>query len=712
MLKTKLSLLTFIIAHNANAEISEPIDITDKSTMEHIVVTGSRIVENIDEVPSSVTVIDQKDLEQQLKISSDIQSLLAMNVPGISSGTGTSSNFGQTLRGRAALVMIDGVPQSTPLRNGSLGVKTLDPSIIERVEVIQGATSIYGNGAAGGIINYITKRPHSKDRFTLDTSLSSRFSAVKVEDSVGKKISSTASGTMDDLSYVLSLSVEKNGILRDAEGDALGTQYGLSEGKTENYFAKVNYQLDNDKSLGFTYNYYKSQQKTDWVDVIGNINAGEKTYAINDPVNRPVNAAPQGPRGNHNLQLKYTDTEIFNNTQLDLDVYNQTIENVFFYSTRLGNVDLGLEGGQSLIKSDKKGLRATFSSEFSFGENIDATFIYGLDALNDVTSQPLVDGRMWVPEMDMVNLAGFVQSKWIIHDDIIVKVGMRQEAIEINVEDYSTLKLCTSATVCSVSLAVAGDTIDFNATTYNLGLRYNAYEKFSPYISYSEGTDIPDLGSLLRSATVDDISLIHTEAGIVKNIETGFVSQFDNLRFELLAYKSRSDLGSKSTLDENTGIYITQRAPQEIWGYEGVVSYRVSRGLDVHVTYGYVEGKHTATDEYIGGRQISAPKATFVTNWRPNEQTKLSVSYLVVGDRDRFEQDDDGNYSGDEGAVKGYNIFNVSGSYTLNGWTLFAGIENLFNDDYFPARSQALTYTAFNVKGLGTTVNAGINFQF
>ncbi|MEI8618963.1 hypothetical protein P4S63_23340 [Pseudoalteromonas sp. B193] len=33
--------------------------------------------------------------------------------------------------------MIDGVPQSTPLRNGSLGVKTLDASAIARIEVIK-----------------------------------------------------------------------------------------------------------------------------------------------------------------------------------------------------------------------------------------------------------------------------------------------------------------------------------------------------------------------------------------------------------------------------------------------------------------------------------------------------------------------------------------------------------------------------------------------
>ena len=52
--------------------------------------------------------------------------------------------------------MIDGVPQSTT-RNTSRDLATIDPSMIERVEVIRGATAIYGDGATGGIVNIVTR---------------------------------------------------------------------------------------------------------------------------------------------------------------------------------------------------------------------------------------------------------------------------------------------------------------------------------------------------------------------------------------------------------------------------------------------------------------------------------------------------------------------------------------------------------------------------
>ena len=130
------------------------------------------------------------------------------------------------------------------------------------------------------------------------------------------------------------------------------------------------------------------------------------------------------------------------------------------------------------------------------------------------------------------------------------------------------------------------------------------------------------------------------------------------------------------------------------------------------MTYAWVEGKDTANDIYLGAKQISAPKGTININWQPMDNGNVAVTYLYVGDRKRFDKVD-GQYVGDKGPVDSYHIVNLSGSYNLNDdWSGFLGIENLFNQDYFPAKSQAYTYNGYNVKGLGTTVNMGINYKF
>jgi iron complex outermembrane receptor protein len=718
VLKTSITLIALAVAGQVHGQTSQINQIPQKSSeqdIERIIVTGSRIAESIDEVPASITIITQKQIATQLKVSSEIQSLLANLVPGMAPSTGSSSNSGQTLRGRSPLVMIDGVPQSTPLRNGSLGIRTLDASVIERIEVIKGATSIYGNGAAGGIINYITKKANSDKALSGHASISSRFSAIEIEDSIGQRYEAGINGEINNFNYVLNASYEENGLQRDADGDILGLKYGLSDAVMQDYFAKVGYHFDDEKSLQLTYNYYQSKQDVDLIDQVGNINTGEKTQAIPLAEGQTVLGEPQGP-SNHNIMLKYVDDEVFKQTQLMVDLYSQEVDNTFFYSPVLANPDAGYAGGQSLINSEKKGLRITFNTlvDFSFdnGDSLETTFIYGLDALNDVTAQTMVDGRVWVPEMDMENLAGFLQTKLIYNDDLVIKLGIRQEDIDLTVNDYSTLKLCKSAEQCSVPVDVTGDTLTYQATTYNIGIKYNALPLFSPFVSYSQGADISDTGRLLRTATVTDISLIRTEASIIDNYELGFSSDFEQVHFEFATYFSTSELGTTNKFNEVTGVYMPVRAPQEIYGYEALINYDINAAWAVNATYSWVEGKNTEADVYLGAKQISPPKATINVNWNPNSDISIAINYLYVGDRKRFEPVD-GKYVGDQGPIDSYQVVNLSGNYNFaNDWAAFIGVENLFNQDYYPTKSQGYTYGGYNIKGLGTTVNMGVNYQF
>lgn len=707
------SSLTLIAMAVSCASLAKDVEQSESKIedIEKIIVSGSRVFESIDEVPASITVITQKQIENHLKVNPELQSLLAQIVPGLAPDTGSSSNTGQGLRGRAPLVMIDGVPQSTPLRNGSLGIRTLDASAIARIEVIKGATSIYGNGASGGIINYITKQAQA-DGLAGEVSLSSRFSAVKLAESGGARVSAAINGRADKFSYLATLSYEENGVQRDAEGDILGLQYGLTDAVTENYFTKLGYDLDEDKQLQFSYNYYSSQQKTDLGDVFGNINSGEKSYAHHVAPELQKKGKPQGPAGNENITLKYTDYAVFADTQLTLDAYMQDIENIFFFSPSLANPEAGFTGGQSVIVSEKQGARATFNTALDF-DDLAVTLIYGVDALNDVTSQPMVDGRVWVPEMDMQSLAGYLQTKWVIADDLVVKAGVRQENIDVAVADYTTLKLCRSAEQCSVPMQVKGDTINYDASTFNFALKYNAYEQFSPFASYSQGSDVSDIGLLLRTATVKDIGLIQTDASIIDNYEVGFNSQLNDLRFEFALFKSTSELGTSNVFNSKTGVYEPVRAPQKIWGYEALLDYKLSKNIDLRATYSFVEGKNTANNTYLGARQIAPPKLTASVNWQAGDALSMALNWLYVGDRKRFAKNDKDQYVADQGPVDSYNLLSASASYQVSpSLNAYMGVENLLNNDYYSARAQAYAFGGYNVKGLGRTVTLGVKYNF
>src|SRR5690606_22918862 len=120
--------------------------------LNEVLITTNRRIETLDEVPSSVSVISNQKIENLILTSNSIADIL-VEVPGLALSTNQTSSTGQTLRGRNMLVLIDGIPQSTPLRSGGRDINTIDPNTIQRVEVIKGATAIYGNGADGGIVN-------------------------------------------------------------------------------------------------------------------------------------------------------------------------------------------------------------------------------------------------------------------------------------------------------------------------------------------------------------------------------------------------------------------------------------------------------------------------------------------------------------------------------------------------------------------------------
>lgn len=67
------------------------------------------------------------------------------------------TNYGMNLRGRSMMVMVDGVRLNSS-RSDSRQLDSIDPFNIDRIEVISGATSLYGGGSTGGLVNIVTKK--------------------------------------------------------------------------------------------------------------------------------------------------------------------------------------------------------------------------------------------------------------------------------------------------------------------------------------------------------------------------------------------------------------------------------------------------------------------------------------------------------------------------------------------------------------------------
>lgn len=673
-----------------------------ENVLDEIVITAGRKPEHISTVPSSVTILNQQDIQAQSNITSNLSAILGNAVPGLGTTTNKATNAGQTLRGRAVLVLVDGIPQSTPLMNGSRDLRTIDPLVIERIEVIKGATSIYGNGSGGGIINYITKKNKNAQFFGGQSVVGTSFNPLHGKDTWGYRVGHYFSGRKNQWDYTFGGSIDYTGLQRDADGKPLGQTDGLSNVYQYNAFLKMRYQINTHAALQWMYNYYGSTQHAKYISENG---VYGQTPTIGVPGEEP--GKPAGTPYNHNAMLTYTHDQLFVNTQLDVTAYFNSFSSMNRY-VALGTAWYG--PGQTMINSDKKGIRINFNTPFAVNSNF-AEVTYGLDILNDITYQELTDGRVYIPKMNMVNVAPYAQLRMDFFNHLIFKGGVRYENANVKVKDFNTIATGPDG---EGSIFVSGGDIPYSALMFNAGLRYTKYAYFNPFVSFSQGFAINELGRILRRATENTLENLATDPIITNNYEIGFSSRYSIFNLSASYYISTSDLGVN--LVDVGGYLMPQREPEKVKGFEVALDARVLPTLSIGGSYAYVEGKATLDDGsevYLNGSRISPPKLTGYLTYRPTELWNLQLFWINTGARDRFAPKDNGKYNNSEGPISAIHLFNFSGSYQIHEqWRVSLGVENIFNRKYFPTVSQYRALDAEYVLGNGMTANINVYFKF
>lgn len=678
------------------------IVLSNENQLQEVVITAGRKQENIATIPSSVTIMSQKEIQQQSSINTNLASILGNVIPGLGTTTNKATSSGQTLRGRQVLVLIDGIPQSTPLMNGARDLRTIDANAIERIEVIKGATSIYGNGSGGGIINYITKKAPLVNSFEGVTTVGTTFNPLHSKETFGYRVSQFFNGRKDKFSYVLGGSYDYTALQRDAKGRPLGQTDGLSNSHQANAFVKLGYNMDEHTNFNVVYNFYGSTQKAKYISQAG---VYGETPTIGVRGTEPGENA--GTPFNHNFMFTFSKNNLFNTTQLDVSAYLNSFQSMNRY-VAAGTAWYG--PGQTMINSNKNGTRINLNTPFTIA-SLPSEITYGIDVLNDVTFQDLVDGRVYIPKMDMLNIAPYAQLKVDVLENLIFKGGVRYENATVRVKDYNTIATGPNNTG---SIFVEGGKISYNAMMFNAGLRFNKYEFFNPFVSFSQAFAINELGRILRRATANTIASLETDPIITNNYEAGFSSKFYNFNLTAAYYISTSKLGAN--LVDVGGYLVAQREPENVKGYEITLDYRFSNQFNVGGSYSYVDGKAKFDDGssvYLNGSRIAPPKATGFITYKPTSDWNLQLSWVHTGCRDRFALNNTGKYNNSEGPISTVNLINFAGSYSFNkNWSLNLGVENLLNNSYYTTLSQYRAVNADYVMGTGMMTSLNLRYKF
>ena len=235
------------------------------SPLSAVIVAANRMPTPVDHIPGAVSVIAAPELAHVERSSLDPDQILAQAIPGYTASTDDLTTSGELFRGKRPEFFLDGVPMSTPLEDiGRMASAMVDPAVIERVEVVDGASAIEGLGGAGGIINYITKTPGKEGlvdtvRAATETQFRSDYFGWKTSNLMmfkrrsldlllflGTQTRPMYYDARGDLEYINS-----NGSYMDSTANAITAKLGYDFGETgaqrlQLYFNKYDLEGDND----------------------------------------------------------------------------------------------------------------------------------------------------------------------------------------------------------------------------------------------------------------------------------------------------------------------------------------------------------------------------------------------------------------------------------------------------------------------------------
>ena len=653
---------------------------------ETIVVTATRVPTPITAIPNTVRVLDREAVETQLAVSPSLIDSLSFSIPSLAPGRQRMTSTGESLRGRTPLYMVDGIPQTTPLRDGKRSGFTIDPAFVDRVEVIFGANAIQGLGATGGVINYVTARAPANGEWL--RRVTAEISTDDFEDNgFHYRASGLAGRRIGAFDFVVGAAYERNDLFYDGDDRPIvvdPTQGDIMDASSWSLFSRLGYDLTADQRLEVMANIYEMAGDGDYRAVPGN--AAQRIPATSAPGEQPGDPTRNDAR---NFALTYRNRDLLGGTLSVQGFYYD------FYALYGGDTfpvfqdpaiaPVGTLFDQSALSSKKYGAKLTFSREDALWRGLQ--FIAGADYLRDRTNQELAQtGRLWVPNLIYSGWAPFVQlEQRLLNDRLRVSGGVRWENVTLDVPDFTTI-------ASSNSTFVEGSSPSFDTLLKNAGVVAEPIHGLSVFASYAQGFNMPDAGLILRAVRTPGQSveeLVDLQPVIADNIEIGSSFRRRGLDLSASYFWSNSDLGSRIQVIGGAGVI--QRERTEIKGLELSASYRFAPGTRIGGALAALDGRYDSdgdgeVDRDLDGRNIA-----------PNRLNLFAEAPLIGGLRGRvqvsrlFEREFNGGQPRFD--FSGYTLVDAILSYESDKAGRFTlGVANLFDKQYITYTSQTANF--------------------
>ncbi|MFT5879508.1 MAG: iron complex outermembrane receptor protein [Moritella sp.] len=734
--KTKFVLnpiMIVMLGLSSHANALESLDTT--------VVTANRSTQSISDIAATVLVIEEAQIAEQAKSGVDFKALLANLIPSLDMGSQTRTNAGQNMRGRKTLVMIDGISLNSS-RGVSRQFDSINPFNIARIEVISGASAMYGGGSTGGIINIITKK--GRDALGSGETWLGAKSGFNSGEDLEYQVAQAVSMNNESMDARLAVSYNKSGAMYDSNGDMVlqdATQTTSQFNSQLDLLGNVGFNLSSTKRFELMAQYYDSGQDSDYgVDYgpgLGYLYDDGKQIEMKEGYVSDQQA--ESVRGL--ITLNYSDSDFYNQTlNLQLFYRNEALRYNPFPDPKTKSM------GASQQDTQVFGTKIVFTAEPTNKMNL----VYGIDADLESfeSSQSLYDfntsaasgglinnktgeiGRY--PEIKNTSYAAFLQGDYAVSPSLILNAGMRYQYTNVDVKTFVPAKqqIMISKGAYSSAEAVEGGDKGYANTLVNAGSLYKISKEQQVWLNFSQGFEIPDPAKYygqgqysdyntatpkndgLGNTLIKAVSVAGSPLDGVKTnaLELGWRLNSNNVSTQFVAYYSKSDKQVQYDKTEQT-INVVDKDERN-YGLEGQLDYFVTSEVSIGSNFNYIinEVKVDGKWKEKGISYASPSKASAYVAW----QSDLLQARLQTMQMFSYEDDNDDK-------LNGYNTVDLLTGVRLPVGSLQFGITNLLNTEYntlWSQRSEEI-YSALvpntslvRFEGQGRTYSVNYSFDF
>ena len=671
---------------------------TQALDLDGITVTANKMEEDIKDIPQSITVMTDVQIEERgIKSIKDLIQYIPnlttsyyntdkVNFRGINTSQFTNTN--------PIVIYIDGIPHSDMYGFD----KTI--SNVLRVEVLRGPQgTIYGRDSMGGVINIVTKEPSD----TVEGSASAEYgtdnyqeaafgiSAPLIDNKLFLGVNGAYSqsdgyatnhypGSREDANekerYLLNANLKYNPVdnlsIKLSINDDKNDKYGIEGGSIPSSSDIGNYERDDFKDVSYdqdTYTKTKSNSQALHVNYdFTNITFSSLTTHSNTDTDV-------------NLDIGLSDDTLWNSMSTFTEQETRNISQEFRLS---GVSDLfkwvaGLYYENTKWNIDRMG--ATYPGSVlgnPFGAGVDVE----MNAVSEIKSDTLATfGQVVIPFLENYDLT----------------LGGRYQRIKKDIDsDYYFLPVGTTGN----SVNTLDDDHTWNTFLPKIALSYKINNDLSSYFSISKGYLSGGYNCYASSGTeeqnrFDAQKSTNYELGVRGNI-------LDNSLYLAAAifYMDIKDLHVYSADRATTITHTSNAAEAYSQGVEVELRYSINDNWSIDSSLGFIETKY---DEYIdtSGNDNKDNKIEMT----PSHTANIGVSYFNNnGIYGRFNVKNQGKiYFNSTNTQKenSYTIADIKIGYLFDDWDIYAYVNNVTDKSYITTGGTSLTFGEGRFVGIG-----------